>query len=230
MSVIGCGIVRLVVRQYDPSVTGDAYLIDDLFFSGGGSGSPPVVTCPADVGIECDESSDPSNTGTATATGASPTVTSTDNVVSGDCPNDVTITRTWTATDASGQTSSCDQIINTLSTLVAIDIKPGTEPNCFSRNGHGVIPVAILGSASFDATQVDETTVELEGLGIKMAGKSGNLLAHVEDVNGDGIDDLVVQIEDDDGVMEEGDATTTLCGVLFDGRCFEGSDSICVIP
>ena len=38
---------------------------------------------------------------------------------------------------------------------VQIDIKPGSDPNCFNLNGNGVIPVAILGSADFDATEVD---------------------------------------------------------------------------
>ena len=36
---------------------------------------------------------------------------------------------------------------------VAIDIKPGSDPNCFNNNGNGVIPVAILGSASFDVAE-----------------------------------------------------------------------------
>ena len=35
---------------------------------------------------------------------------------------------------------------------VAIDIKPGSDPNCFNNDGHGVIPVAILSSTDFDAT------------------------------------------------------------------------------
>ena len=47
---------------------------------------------------------------------------------------------------------------------VGIDIKPGSDPNCFNNNGHGVIPVAILGTVDFDVGTVDATTVKLEGL------------------------------------------------------------------
>lgn len=46
---------------------------------------------------------------------------------------------------------------------IAIDIKPGETPNCINNNGQGVIPVAIWGSASFDASQIDSSTIELEG-------------------------------------------------------------------
>lgn len=114
--------------------------------------------------------------------------------------------------------------------LVDIDIKPGSDPNCFNNDGHGVIPVAILGAADFDVTQVDPSTVQLEGLSVASKGKSGKLMAHIEDVNGDGFDDLVLQIEDVAGTFTSGSGTATLTGNLFDGTPFEGSDDICVVP
>ena len=113
---------------------------------------------------------------------------------------------------------------------MAIDIKPGSDPNCFNNDGHGVIPVAILGSAGFDVTTIDAGSVMLEGLAIKAVGKSNKLLAHYEDVNSDGYDDLVVQIEDDDLIFEEGDTTATVTGYLNDGTYFQGSDSISIVP
>jgi hypothetical protein len=112
---------------------------------------------------------------------------------------------------------------------VGIDIKPGSDPNCFNNDGNGVIPVAILGSETFDVIQIDPTTVSLEGMAIKVVGKSDKLLAHIEDVNGDGFDDLVVQIQDQDGVFAQGEGVATVTGFLpLDGMYFEGSDSICV--
>ena len=113
---------------------------------------------------------------------------------------------------------------------VSIDIKPGSDPNCFSNDGNGVIPVAILGTVDFNVAQVDPTTVELEGLTVGAKGKSGKLMAHLEDVNGDGFDDLVIQIEDLDGTFASGSGTATLTGQLFDGTPFEGSDDICIVP
>lgn len=71
----------------------------------------PVITCPTDTTIECSESTDPANTGTASATDNcddGPVVGYSDSV-SGSCPT--IITRMWTATDESGNSDSCDQII-----------------------------------------------------------------------------------------------------------------------
>jgi hypothetical protein len=61
----------------------------------------PVLTVPADVTIKCGQSTEPSNTGEATATDncdPNPVITYSDEVSGETCP--ITITRTWTATDA----------------------------------------------------------------------------------------------------------------------------------
>jgi hypothetical protein len=111
---------------------------------------------------------------------------------------------------------------------VVIDIKPGSDPNCFNNDGHGVIPVAILGSETFDATQIDPSTVQLQGLAVKMVGKSDKLLAHLEDVNGDGFVDLVVQIEDNDGIWTAGTSLAEVTGSLYDGTPIAGQDYVCI--
>ena len=112
---------------------------------------------------------------------------------------------------------------------IAIDIKPGSDPNCFNNNGLGVVPVAILGSSSFDATQIDAGSVSLDGQAVKAAGKSNKLLAHTEDVNGDGYMDLVVQIQDTDGTYQTGETSAVLKGKTNGGQDIQGTDTICIV-
>jgi hypothetical protein len=119
---------------------------------------------------------------------------------------------------------------------VDIDIKPQSYPNCFNVNGHGVIPVAILGSADFDVTQIDCSTLSFAGLAVRVRGKKG-AMCHVSDVSGDftspegapdGYPDLVCQFEDDPSAWEPGSSDAELTGNLLDGTRFIGSDEICV--
>jgi hypothetical protein len=70
--------------------------------------SPPVITCPADISIDCSTSPDPSITGYATAVDdndPAPAVTYSDE------QNGNIIARTWTATDFCGSASQCAQAI-----------------------------------------------------------------------------------------------------------------------
>jgi YVTN family beta-propeller protein len=112
---------------------------------------------------------------------------------------------------------------------VAIDIKPGSDPNCFNSDGHGVIPVAILTTDTFDAATVDPFSVSLDGAGIRMKGKSGNA-GSLEDIDNDGDLDLMVQIVDIDGTYLEGETIATLTGEILDGSHVKGTDTICIVP
>jgi hypothetical protein len=47
---------------------------------------------------------------------------------------------------------------------VPVDIKPGSCPNPLNVGGHGVLPVAILGTNEIDAAQIDPVSVRLEGV------------------------------------------------------------------
>ncbi len=116
-----------------------------------------------------------------------------------------------------------------LTKLVEIDIKPGSDPNCFTSNGHGAIPVAILSSADFDATQIDPATLELDGQVVR-TNRAGKFQAHFEDANLDGLIDLVVQFEDVAGTYPPGDGVGTVTGETFDGLAIEGEDAVCVVP
>jgi len=87
----------------------------------------PVITCPADITVQCNTSTDPSNTGSATANDAcdgAVTPTYTDSTAAGSCPFASTITRTWSATDASGNTATCIQTISVVDTTAPVVTAP----------------------------------------------------------------------------------------------------------
>ncbi len=85
--------------------------------------TPPVIVCPTDRTIQCTESSDPSNTGTATVTDScisDPPVTYSDTTAPGTCPQASRISRSWTATDLCGNTASCMQRIDKVDTTAPV--------------------------------------------------------------------------------------------------------------
>jgi hypothetical protein len=116
-----------------------------------------------------------------------------------------------------------------LGIAVEIDIKPGSDPNPINPGSNGLVPVAIFSSPEFDATQVDPTSVSLAGASVAVRGK-GKSMAHEEDVNGDGLVDLVVQVETQ-GFNDLGaGGTVELTGTTFGGENIVGYDEIIIVP
>jgi uncharacterized delta-60 repeat protein len=114
---------------------------------------------------------------------------------------------------------------------VEIDIKPGAYPNNINLGSHGLIPVAIISSVEFDATEVDPATVALAGASVAIRGRGSRLMAHEEDVNEDGFLDLVIQVETenlDPNQFQDGYASLT--GETYDGVAVIGWDEIRIVP
>ena len=103
-----------------------------------------------------------------------------------------------------------------------IDIKPGSFPNSINPRSRGVIPVAILGSDTFDVADIDVTTLAFGPVGVPIAHLNG----HQQDVNYDGIMDLMTHYRTQDTGIVCGDQSATLTGETSDGQAFERADSI----
>jgi len=112
---------------------------------------------------------------------------------------------------------------------IDIDIKPGSYPNCFNINGHGVIPVAVLGDGEFDVSAIDVETLYFAGLAVRVRGNQQPSCGS-EDVNDDGYQDLVCKFEDDASAWNAGNGVATLTSELLDGTLVSGTDTICVVP
>jgi hypothetical protein len=108
---------------------------------------------------------------------------------------------------------------------VALDIKPGTFPNTINPKSHGVIPVAILTTSTFDATTVDPLSVEFGPSGATEAHNKG----HIEDVNQDGKPDLVLHFKTQATGIQCGETSASLTGATRDGDPIQGSDAITTV-
>lgn len=112
---------------------------------------------------------------------------------------------------------------------VSIDIKPGSYPNSLNLGSNGVVPVAIMSSATFDATQVDPLTVMLASSPVFLRG-NGQPAASVSDVNGDGLPDLVVQVSTEALELTSTSTTAALIGTTYGGQAIVGYDDVNIVP
>lgn len=111
--------------------------------------------------------------------------------------------------------------------LLAIDIKPGSFPNSINPRSRGVIPVAILSGIGFDASaQVDQTSVTFGRTGDEPSLAS----CHTEDVNADGLLDLVCHFHTQATGFQRGDTQGVLKAQTVAGQPLQALDSVKVVP
>jgi formylglycine-generating enzyme required for sulfatase activity len=113
-----------------------------------------------------------------------------------------------------------------------IDIDPWSDTNPINPFGRGVVPVAILGSESFDVADVEVTTL---AFGPDEAPPAFALthplvywLAH-RDLNHDGERDLLSYYRTRETGIAFGDTEACLVGQTLDGTPFEGCDAITTV-
>jgi hypothetical protein len=105
---------------------------------------------------------------------------------------------------------------------VAIDIKPGSYPNSLNLKSRGVVPVAVLTTADFDAIAVDPDTVVFAG--------ASPLRWAKEDVDGDGDTDLVFHFDMRELDLDPYSVEAALTGETLDGIPIEGTDAVTIVP
>lgn len=108
---------------------------------------------------------------------------------------------------------------------VAIDMKPGGIQNSINPKNQGVVQVAVLSNSTFNATNVDPTTLRFEN----GSPTGAPVHASFRDVNGDRIADLVVQFRSQDTGILCGNTSVTLVGKTYDGLDIRGSDFISTV-
>ncbi len=129
---------------------------------------------------------------------------------------------------------------------VAVDIHPQSCPNPLNVGSQGVLPAAILGTATFDVTQMDVATVRLEGVPplrsaledvatpfVPFTGKKKDSDCTAE--GPDGLLDLTLKFDTQAVVAALGPVTDgevrvlKLTGTLLDGTPIVGEDVVVIL-
>jgi hypothetical protein len=107
---------------------------------------------------------------------------------------------------------------------VAIDVKPGNPGNLVDPFSTGMLPVALLGSATLDVRDVDVETLAFGPAAAEpVRGDAGPAL---RDVDADGLVDLVVAFPIQETGIAAGDTEACLSGRVQEGPPLQGCDAI----
>ena len=108
---------------------------------------------------------------------------------------------------------------------VEVLVKPTGDPSPINLASRGSVPVAVLSSEGFDATTIDPGTVRF-GPGEAAPRQERG---HVEDVNGDGLDDMVFHFLTQEADFSCEDTEATLTGETVNGEAFSGTAEVRIL-
>lgn len=148
----------------------------------------------------------------------------------GNITNAASVSGNETDPDASDNVAS-----ESTTVFVAIDIKPGSEPNAINSKGKGNISVAILSTTTFAApNEVDKSSLTFGRTGdeesLHRRGKEEIPNCSAEDINSDGLADLVCRFDSQETGFVAGDTVGILKGLLVVGTPIEGRDAVVIVP
>jgi len=109
--------------------------------------------------------------------------------------------------------------------ILAMDIKPGSDDNSVNLNGNGVLPTAFLSTSDFDATLIDPSSLRMTTGGSRIRHPKG----HIEDVNNDGLSDLLVHFNIRDLVGNQASTAFCVSGQYGEDVEFESCDNVRVV-
>jgi len=111
---------------------------------------------------------------------------------------------------------------------VDISIKPDAAPPVpINPRSHGTIPIAIISTTTFNAA----ATVDASSLTFGRTGDEQSLaFCNADDVNGDGLIDLVCHFETQSTGFERGDTLGILKGKTSQGTPIIGQEAIVTVP
>ena len=123
-------------------------------------------------------------------------------------------------------------------TLVTIDIKPGSYPNSINLGSRGVVPVAVLTTAAFDASQFTPEMAHLSDATTAMTTNCTGAMAvrwARDDVNNDGRLDLVFFFNTQNIDLTSNSTAATLMahgtyGATMTIRHIMGTDTVKITP
>ena len=131
-------------------------------------------------------------------------------------------------TDTFGKTDIACTTVDVISTIpVSIDIYPNRVPNRVILSRNYTLYVAVQGSASFDVTTLNSSTVKFGKTGAEASPVRAPL---IRDLNGDGFADAMYGFMTNSCGFALGDTKGILKAKLNNGTNAEGNDSVLVMP
>jgi hypothetical protein len=111
--------------------------------------------------------------------------------------------------------------------VISVDVKPDDPSNSINPFSRGVVPIALLGSESFDVADVDTDTLRFGPGQGEIAHRSG---PHLVDIDGDGLMDLLGHFRTEESGLSTEETAACVTGETRDGTPFEGCDAVQIVP